>query len=121
MRNFTAPIMIAVLVLGLVDGAFGDRPLINGQIPVSAILSGLTQIFLVFLWVRLDAQRRNYRRSRLFMMAVVGCSLLALPYYLFRTRGFVKGCMAIVAIVGIVLGYGMTLMIGLLIRHAMRT
>jgi hypothetical protein len=47
-------------------------------------------VFLVFLWYRLDTDQRAYRRTLFLSVGVIFLSVIALPYYFFRSRG-IKG------------------------------
>lgn len=50
---------------------------------------------LVFAWFLLDARERAYNASILLKLAMIALSSVALPYYLFRSRGFAGGAAAI--------------------------
>lgn len=54
----------------------------------------LVGAFLLFVWFRLDSDERNYRRSPLLNVGVIALAVVVLPYYFFRTRGFVRGLAA---------------------------
>lgn len=56
----------------------------------------LLDAFLFFLWYRLDAEQRSYRRTYLLNVCVAAFGLVGLPYYLFRSRGFAGGFAATV-------------------------
>lgn len=51
-------------------------------------------LLLTFLWYRLDAAERGYRRSGALNVCVVGFTIVALPYYFFKTRGAKGGLLA---------------------------
>ena len=55
---------------------------------------------LLFLWYRLDSDEHDYPRSIWLNTGVIGLALIALPYYLFRTRGALKGLIATVLFLG---------------------
>jgi hypothetical protein len=121
LRNFTARIAIIVLALGLADGVVGAWLYRNELFPASAIVFSIASVFFAFLWVRLDADQRNFRRSPYLTTSVVGLTLIALPYYLFRTRGFRKGCIGVLVFLGVLVGYGIMAGIGKLIVQVLRT
>ena len=50
--------------------------------------------FLSFLWYRLDAEQRSYKRTYLLNIGVVGIGLIAFPYYFFSSRGAKGGFVA---------------------------
>jgi hypothetical protein len=86
------------IFLGLLVVAFASG-LIHQIVTPLEVLSGIDLAFaalgfaLVFLWYRRDAFARGFRRSALLNIMVVAATILAVPYYLFRTRGFSKGLM----------------------------
>jgi TonB family protein len=55
----------------------------------------LIQPFQIFLWYRIDARRRDFHRGRLLNIGIVTISYLAIPYYLFRSRGLRGGLVAL--------------------------
>ena len=54
---------------------------------------------VVFLWYRIDTERRDYLRTTLSSSAIIFVPLLALPYYLIRSRGAWRGAIAVVGCV----------------------
>jgi len=46
---------------------------------------------LVFTWYYIDSDEWAYRRTPLLNMMVVALGIVAIPYYLFRTRGARQG------------------------------
>jgi amino acid transporter len=51
-----------------------------------AVLSTLIFSYLSFYWYRLDSEARLYRRSRWLSVGVVMLAIVAVPYYLVRSR-----------------------------------
>jgi amino acid transporter len=51
-----------------------------------AVLSSLMFSYLCFYWYRLDSEARLYRRSRWLSVGVVMLAIVAVPYYLVRSR-----------------------------------
>jgi TonB family protein len=76
----------------------------------------LSQTFLIFLWYRIDAQRRGFRRSGMLNISVAAFTSLAIPYYLLRSRGFLGGLVAlglsILLLLCIVLSAGLGVIVG---------
>ena len=56
----------------------------------------LAALLLTFFWYRVDSDQLGYRRSPILNVMVLAITILALPYYFFRSRGFVRGCVATV-------------------------
>jgi hypothetical protein len=121
LRNFTARIVFTILALGLANGVIGAWLYRNDPFTASAIVFAIAGAFFAFLWVRLDADQRNFRCSTFLTASVVGLTIVALPYYLFRTRGFRKGCAGVLAFLGVFFGYGIMAGIGKLIVRVLRT
>lgn len=116
----TSNYIITILTLGFADGvvAYSVFP---GQVfaPTSLVLS-IAALFLIFVWYRLDADSRGFRRSPLLSVAVVGVTILALPYYLFRTRGFRQGALATVVMILVAIGYSAMGYLGQVVARALR-
>lgn len=47
--------------------------------------------FLIFVWYHVDAKQRGYRRPAWLDAGIILAAVVAMPYYLFRTRGFRRG------------------------------
>lgn len=121
MRNFTARIAFAILALGLANGVISAWLYRSAPISASAIVFAIAGALFAFLWVRMDAEQRNFQCSRFLATSIVGLTIVALPYYLFRTRGFRKGCVGVLAFLGVLFGYGIMAEIGRLIVRVLRT
>jgi hypothetical protein len=48
-----------------------------------------------FAWCRVDSRQRGYELHKLFPFAIIVFGALALLYYLFRSRGFLRGLISI--------------------------
>ncbi len=55
----------------------------------------LAAIFLIFLWYRVDSEGRGFARTPLLNAAVIAANPLGLTYYFFRSRGLVRGALAV--------------------------
>ena len=64
--------------------------------PFNPVVLAATFVVLtaVFAWFRLDAIERSFHRSARLNIAVVGLALVAIPYYLFKSRGGQRGAAA---------------------------
>lgn len=49
---------------------------------------------LLFLWYRIDSEQRSYKRSRWLNIGIIAIAIVALPYYLIRSRGLKNGAIA---------------------------
>ncbi len=61
------------------------------SLPISLVL---VSALLIFVWYRLDADQRSYRRAFFLNLSVIALAVLALPYYFFRSRGAKGGIVA---------------------------
>jgi len=61
-------------------------------VPISLVL---VSALLIFVWYRLDADQRSYRRTFFLNLSVIALAVVALPYYFFRSRGAKGGLVAI--------------------------
>jgi hypothetical protein len=113
--------ILASLALGFVDGAVAYW-LFPGQVfaPSSLVIS-IAALFIIFMWYRTDSDNRAFRRTSLLSAGVVGLPILAIPYYLFRTRGFRHGALATLVVVLVAIGYSGMGYLGQLAARALRT
>ena len=65
--------------------------------PPSGVTISLVLIsaLLIFVWYRIDADQRSYRRTFFLNLSVIALAVVALPYYFFRSRGAKGGLVAI--------------------------
>ena|SRR2546422_11110501 len=85
--------LLALLpVLSLVFGCLEYGPL-RGPERGSALLTlhAISSLVLVLAWFWIDARDRGYKASIVLRVAMLFLAVVALPYYLFRSRGFVGG------------------------------
>ena len=113
--------ILASLALGFVDGAVA-RLLYPGQMfaPSSFAIS-MAGLFVIFMWYRADSDNRTFRRTPLLSLGVVGLPIVAIPYYLFRTRGFRHGALSTLVVLLVAIGYSAMGYLGQMAVRAMRT
>ena len=89
--------LLALLpVLSLAFGCLEYGPLRGPERgSVQLTLHALSSLALVFAWFWIDARDRAYRASILLRVAMLILTVVALPYYLIRSRGFVGGLKAL--------------------------
>lgn len=80
-------ISLVSVIEGLLVGYLALGPL---ALPVSGV-GALTISLLMFAWYRHDALECGYRRSRVLDSAQIAVAVVALPYYLIRSRGLRRG------------------------------
>ncbi|MBN8885972.1 MAG: energy transducer TonB [Rudaea sp.] len=110
-------IIISLLLANLAYGmAYGYR----SPERLSASIEGtylLSITLLIFLWYHVDSTAKNYPRSSMLNVSIVGLSLVALPYYFFRSRGFAKGAGATVLSSLMLLGFAVSYTVGICIAN----
>ena len=100
-------VLISLALIGFAGGV-ARQLMTPGQSFAQADLPfALLTVGLVFAWYRMDSRRCGYRRSPVLDVMVVAVAILALPYYLFRTRGLLGGLRATGLLVLAIIGYSM--------------
>lgn len=95
------------LLVGWLDyGPAHDSPHAGALATVYALVS----LALVFAWFRLDARARNYTPSKTMNAGVIALAMLAIPCYLFKSRGARRGFKA--------LGLALLMFVGTLLCYA---
>ncbi|MFL6673227.1 MAG: hypothetical protein ACJ8LG_08055 [Massilia sp.] len=99
------PILFAILLLMVLDGAldatYSDS---GGEQPLGwSMALTVTFSFLCFAWYRQDSEVRHYPRSRWLNTAMVVLSVIAMPYYLVRSRASGERLRAILRCAGFAL------------------
>lgn len=99
-------LLLALIVVSLADGAVAQYfyPRVARAPTELWFLLGYTTV--LFAWYAIDSDHRGYKRSRWLNLAFVALGILALPYYLFRTRGAKAGFIALgwFLLIGIFIG-----------------
>jgi amino acid permease len=78
-----ALLVALTLVFGVVDAR---ETTLGVQSNGWAVLSTLLFSFLCFCWYRLDSDAHRYRRTPLLNVGIVMIAILAVPYYIVRSR-----------------------------------
>ena len=84
--------VLALLPLSFVAGLLGTG-LTRGPV-LSELLSSLyvvATLGILFRWVQLDSAQRKTGFSWPFRIALIIVTVFALPYYFFKSRGFLGG------------------------------
>ncbi|GAA0743428.1 hypothetical protein LRH25_06280 [Ideonella azotifigens] len=108
---------IAVVVYGALGGYFAS---VNAPLPKPLeLLFTIGLAVLVYVWYYLDAAERRYKRSVLLGGAVIVLSVVAVPYYLVRSRPKGQRIKALLGFVGFLVlavilfvGAGLPFMVG---------
>jgi hypothetical protein len=91
-------VIVALAFLSLISGAIDQYFYPGEEFPPTALAFLTIMALLIFLWYRLDAAEVGYRRSAWLDIGVVGIAIVALPYYLVRSRGAKKGIVGVGAL-----------------------
>lgn len=97
LRYLTLVIVVYAAFVGYFAATDRDPP----RIVDLAALFGMTA--LTYAWYHFDAAERGYRRSAALGASMVVCALLAVPYYLLRSRESGTRAKAVARFVGYVL------------------
>lgn len=88
---------VTLLLIGLMSWVSGavDQYFYPGRsFPPTVLVYSLAYTLLIFMWFRQDTDERDYKRSPTLNAGIIGLSLVALPYYFFRSRGAMRGMLA---------------------------
>lgn len=100
-------IVVLFLLVGFLSG-LARQYFAPGQFLSRAdIPFALVGLFLIFFWFRLDSDQLGYRRTYVLSVMVLALTVFALPYYFFRSRGFLRGLVATVLFLVIAIAYSM--------------
>jgi hypothetical protein len=90
----TKGIALSIAVLGFIYGAVWVFFYRSDGEPETVAIFGILLTVAVFVWFREDATAHSFRRSPILNMAVIGLPIIAVPFYLFRSRGLKGGALA---------------------------
>lgn len=109
-------ILIALLAFGAVLSGYLEFLDMKG-IPEPEIVQVGSMIafsVLIFAWYRFDSDIRGYKRSPLLNVSVVAIGILAVPYYLVRSRERGERLKAVIYFIGYIAAFLVTLSLGAL-------
>jgi len=100
-------VLILLAIVALISGAARQvlepgKPFAQTDIAFAVVVIGIG-----FAWFRHDANQRGYKRSALLNTSVIALAIVALPVYLFRSRGFAKGLIATLVFLAIAVAYSL--------------
>jgi hypothetical protein len=112
-RHVLGLLLAFTLLVGLIDA---HEVAHNGAHDADAawwgVVSTLLFSFLCFYWYRLDGERRRFRRSRWLNVGIVMLAIVAVPYYLARSRPMGEKGRALLGLAGFVVLLGGTAVLG---------
>lgn len=108
-------ILLAFLpILSLLVGYLEYGPARGSQYAGMLLVThALLSIALILAWFLFDTKERNYKVSLILKVAVACLTVFALPYYLFRSRGFTGGLKA--------LGLSLLVFVGTMVSYRIGT
>lgn len=83
---------VSALVFGCLDYGPDGGPAAGSRL---VLIHALLSLAVVFVWFLQDARSRGYRASVFLKLVMPTFTLVALPYYLFRSRGMNGGIRAL--------------------------
>jgi hypothetical protein len=92
--------------VGFGEGAVAGRFYGGASLDAARVAITVVNTFVVFVWYRNDSIARSIWPTRLMSIAMAGATILALPYYLFKTRGFKRGLSALGLLIVSIILYG---------------
>lgn len=91
-------------VVSFVSGAYAASTAATEVADAIDLGLAFAMVFLIFLWYRIDAEQRGFKRSLLLNVSIVLLAAIAVPYYLIRSRGWQHGQIAVLKAVLVFLG-----------------
>lgn len=95
MKNPKRIVLLLLMLSALVDGATHQLTAPGQIFGPSDMVFTVVATLLIFLWYCFDSDEKAYRRTPFLSVGVVALSIVALPYYFFRSRGFARGSIAV--------------------------
>ena len=95
--------LLIAFLSGLARQYFSPGQLLS-KVDLPFLLIGL---FLIFFWFRLDSDQLGYRRTPVLSVMVLALTVVALPYYFLRSRGFLRGSIATALFLVVAVAYSM--------------
>src|SRR5713226_9149564 len=102
-------ILVATFLFGLLNVIFTGKL----SIPTSwKLTEQLLLVMLIYWWYYLDKTQRTMRTGPLLNIGVVALPIVAIPVYLFRSRGFKSGFVSFLLFIGFCATALATLVVG---------
>ena len=97
-RHLLIALLVGMAVVGGIDNYFYAN---NVNVPVWWVVSSTVALnILIFVWYYLDSNIRSFSRSKWLNIAVVGLAVVAIPYYIVRSREKSQRALALIKLVG---------------------
>lgn len=116
MRATPKRVLWLLSACALLEGLFDAHAMAPGtRASLLPLASALALSYLSFCWYRLDSEARGYRRSRWLNSGVVALTLVAIPYYLARSRPRGQKLRALLRLIGFFLLQCLAAFVGALV------
>ena len=86
-------LLLSFVIVGFLNGAISQYLEPNVTFPRTDVVFMLIGAAIIFIWYYYDSENNKFKRSPLLNIAVVAIGILAVPYYLFRSRGLKLGAL----------------------------
>ena len=104
--------MMILSVCAFFNGGIDQYFYPGNPMPPTFIWSVFLNSLLFFAWYRLDSNELHYPRSALLNIAVTALPIVAIPYYLFRSRWLKRGILPVLGFVGVLIFLSMLMELG---------
>lgn len=118
LTNDNKSLLLAFLLLpfigGIFDFAVRDKPDVYS---VYGLVITFMTIGIMFWWYQKDSNKYNYKRSIFLNIMMVAITIIALPYYLVRSRGLKMGALHIILFIILIALYVASSMLGVYVGN----
>jgi hypothetical protein len=112
---------VSLTTLGFIYGVLWVYFYRGDGAPQVVVVIGILISITVFIWFREDAFARFYNRSPFLNVAVIALPIVAVPFYLFRSRGFKGGIVATLVGLLIFVAFTLSSWLGSMLASSLRT
>jgi len=95
MHNIKTLLIVFILFTGFVGGLLAGYIHSNENQQAIDIVFVIIAVSLIFLWYHKDSSELGYKRSPFLNISIIAFSTLAIPYYLFKSRGAKNGAIGV--------------------------
>ena len=85
---------VALASVALIGGAAEVLPNSAESRDAAGLIFAVMTLVIIFLWYRADSTALGFQRKPILSTMILAAAIFAVPYYLFRSRGFVGGIKA---------------------------
>jgi peptidoglycan/LPS O-acetylase OafA/YrhL len=93
MNNNNLWLLLSFLIVALLNGVISQYFEPNVTFPLTDVVFMFFGAAIIFIWYYRDSEKNQFKRSPLLNIGVVAIGFIAIPYYLFKTRGIKLGAL----------------------------